>query len=90
MPYSPPNVTPEMLDASPGRIIYGRSFKWTRLGGTVSTWGGSGYHTQEQCDRETFAHAISIGWTPPKWWQFWRWDDYPRSIPSGTLKEEGS
>jgi len=19
--------------------------------------------------------AKEMGWTPPKWWQFWRWDD---------------
>lgn len=24
--------------------------------------------------------ALLSGWTPPKWWQWWRWDDQPRSL----------
>lgn len=28
--------------------------------------------------------ALRIGWTPPRWWQWWRWSDTPRTITQET------
>lgn len=35
------------------------------------------FKTAEEADA-TWNDALRSGWTPPKWWQFWRWDDHPR------------
>jgi hypothetical protein len=50
-------------------------FSWTTLNGERSEIGFTGCTKQEAIDR-----ALEWGWTPPKWWQWWRWDDQPRKI----------
>jgi hypothetical protein len=53
---------------------YGYSIEWT-------TWNGRQRVTVTECStpqeayRETLDLAIRSGWTPPRWWQFWRWSD---------------
>lgn len=27
---------------------------------------------------DAIREAMSSGWTPPRWWQFWRWYMFPR------------
>ena len=45
-------------------------------------WGGnscsvSGCSSQEEAKEKCVKFAKDLGWTPPKWWQFWRWGDTP-------------
>lgn len=36
--------------------------------------------TQDALDLEAWRLALASGWTPPRWWEFWRWtDDRPHS-----------
>lgn len=35
----------------------------------------SGCETPEEAYEKAIAFATQSGWTPPKWWQFWRWND---------------
>lgn len=43
-------------------------------------WGDSRYRvrghlTPEAAKAACIAWATKNGWTPPEWWQFWRWND---------------
>ena len=29
----------------------------------------------ESVRKKAVDHATELGWTPPRWWQFWRWAD---------------
>jgi hypothetical protein len=51
-----------------------------RWGYTVRWWNGqsctsSGYKTKEEAKAAAFAFAKELGWTPRRWWQFWRWGE---------------
>ena len=35
--------------------------------------------------REAFDAAYRWGWTVPRWWQWWRWDDGPRKSCANAL-----
>ena len=60
-------------------ITYGFDIKW---GST--TFGVSGCTTRVAAIQEAITFAKSNGWTPPRWWQFWRWMDtrVPKVIPA--------
>lgn len=53
-------------------------FRWTHRDGSVNTYACMGYGTPEEARRDAERRAIMHGWTPPKWWQWWRRKDYPR------------
>ena len=37
--------------------------------------------TTEDCTKaEADAKALRMGWKPPRWWQWWRWNDQPRRV----------
>lgn len=54
---------------------YGYAVHWTNFGGTKGVAEVSDMPTPQEAYRETLAFAIRCGWTPPRWWQFWRWSD---------------
>lgn len=35
----------------------------------------SGCDSIETAQIEAVRMALYLGWTPPQWWQFWRWGD---------------
>lgn len=48
-----------------GQTLYG-------LDGSVVTF--DGFEDREELVRRIVSHAISAGFRPPRWWQFWnRW-----------------
>jgi hypothetical protein len=50
-------------------------YRWTERNGCVTTLRLS------DCTAERAAEeAAAFGWKPPKWWQWWRRDDYPRTV----------
>lgn len=51
-------------------MTYGYSMRFNG-GGTMVT----GCPTQREAIEKCLSWAIVSGWTPPMWWQFWRWDD---------------
>lgn len=61
---------------------YGQTIRWTRFDGTVTTFGVTDCDSFEEARRKAVEWAESAGWTPPKWWQFWRWHDTKPAKPS--------
>lgn len=69
-----------------------RKYVKTSFSGTQTTWafGPIHYDTWDEyvADRCRFAQqsdclATAAGWSPPKWWEYWRWDDQPRELWGG-------
>jgi hypothetical protein len=58
-------------------ISYGRTIEWNYQSHYVSiptnTVTVSDCNTLEEATREVILFALNSGWTPPRWWQFWRW-----------------
>lgn len=55
-------------------ITYGRSIEWRDRYGLQSV-AVSRYTTPEEAFDEVLQGAMDSGWTPPRWWQSWRWSD---------------
>jgi hypothetical protein len=53
---------------------HGRSIEW-RNGYGLSRVDTSGHETREEAFAYVLPAAIQLGWTPPQWWQFWRWSE---------------
>jgi len=66
VPYSPPT--------------YGYVMTFSRAGHefTVEV---EGLNTPQQALRELIRCARALGWSPPKWWQWWRWKEVIRADP---------
>lgn len=56
-------------------ITYGQTIKWTQLDGSTTTVTVDDCETAKRAQDEAIRFAIECGWTPPRWWQFWRWND---------------
>jgi hypothetical protein len=54
---------------------YGQGLAWTDITGRHHEITVSGCDTWEEAAREVIRLAEKDGWTPPRWWQFWRWND---------------
>lgn len=57
---------------------YGQTIHWTGwdFESTVSVQGCS---SSEEAFSEAVLTAKAMGWTPPRWWQWWRWSERVRS-----------
>jgi hypothetical protein len=56
---------------------YVQEIKWTIKPGhtkSISVEGNEG-QSLESVQAMAAAYAKQWGWTPPKWWQWWRWND---------------
>jgi hypothetical protein len=42
--------------------------------------------TSDAIERHAFYLALAYGWTPPRWWQWWRWNEEKRRLPEGFMK----
>lgn len=64
---------------------FGYHYRFTDRDGTVTAGDGEGFpsHTEAMASMERCLRGF--GWTPPKWWQWWRWSDYPREWPIKAL-----
>lgn len=54
---------------------FGQIVRWTTFDGNVFTFELSGYSTVEEAKFDALRRAKVVGWTPPRWWQWWRRDD---------------
>jgi len=55
--------------------MYSQSVRWTTIREGEQNISVGNYLTQEEAQESAFRWAIHLGWTPLKWWQFWRRDD---------------
>lgn len=65
---------------------HGQSITWTSRHGMKTTITVRDCDTKEQALRMAIESAKKFGWTEPKWWQWWRWDDITLRIPNGNAK----
>lgn len=56
-------------------VSYGQSIHWTDFDGTVREVAVDHHSSPNEARRAVIALAAKQGWTAPKWWQFWRWND---------------
>jgi len=57
-------------------VRIGYCYEETRLDGghsVLAIWGAS---SRAEAD----AAALRNGWKQPRWWQWWRWQDQPRTV----------
>lgn len=68
-------------------ITHGQTITWTDFNGTRSSFEATGCVSAQAALREAIAGAKAFGWTPPKWWQWWRWHEPIRSeVPGATTR----
>jgi len=58
---------------------YGWTFRWTEKNGNQSCITVRDYSSAREAFEAALGSAIAFGWTEPKWWQWWRRYDQPRS-----------
>jgi len=64
------NEYQRMVQESGAPTGYGYHIKWG-----WSSFAVRGQPSYEEAKRKCIEWATKHGWTPPKWWQFWRWND---------------
>lgn len=63
------------LELSPTGMICGCTIRWTDFNGNRYSHQVDGYFTPREARKASLRGAIRQGWTYPRWWQWWRWDD---------------
>jgi hypothetical protein len=58
---------------------YGQTITWHEASGNRSSFTVEGCATPQEALSEAIRCAKSMGWTPPKWWQWWRWSEHIRA-----------
>lgn len=62
---------------------HGQTIAWTGGGGLdgaiTQSVSVEGCATREEAFSKAIQFAKDAGWTPPKWWQWWRWSEPIRS-----------
>ncbi len=59
---------------------YGQKITWTSFWGEKTSVEVDECVTREEAREDALRFAIKAGWTPPRWWEFWRWSDQPRDV----------
>lgn len=54
---------------------YGQEIRWTDRDGTVHRIVVDQCASSREARRMALKAAKIRGWTPARWWQFWRWND---------------
>lgn len=56
-------------------MTFGQQIAWTERSGTKTVVSVDGYSTHKEALDIALRNAVAFGWTPPRWWQWWRWKD---------------
>lgn len=59
-------------------IGYGKTIEWTDFDGSKSRVSTHGHASAAEAIDSALRMAEQSGWTPPRWWQLWRWSDTRR------------
>jgi hypothetical protein len=54
---------------------YGSGVVWRDRNRAVTSVWVDGYDTPAEARAAALETAIEGGWTPPRWWQWWRWEE---------------
>ena len=55
-------------------IQYGQTIEWSHRGSKLSVT-VNGCATPQEALGAAIRNAKLFGWTPPRWWQWWRWSE---------------
>ena len=61
--------------------IFGQTIRWTDLGGDEHAVRVNGCTSPQEALKEATRMACEMGWTPRRWWQFWRYSDTKVPFP---------
>lgn len=50
---------------------------WYPKRGEMSKVEGGPFATKEECNKARDRALKAFGYRPPRWWQYWRWDEHP-------------
>lgn len=56
-------------------VVHGRTIRWTGASGDQNEVSVHLCETAEEATSRALNMARKQGWTQPKWWQWWRWND---------------
>jgi hypothetical protein len=56
-------------------LTFGQTIRWTEFGGIEHALTVNGFMTPGAATRAAIDAAKELGWTPRRWWQFWRYSD---------------
>jgi hypothetical protein len=65
----------EMLERSPTKAVCRSEIKWTDIDGSKSSVCSDYHFHARDARKEALRMARKWGWTYPRWWQWWRWED---------------
>ena len=51
------------------------TLRWTQWDGTVTVVRETGHTDLDAAWQSVLSSARRAGWTPPRWWEVWRWHD---------------
>ena len=63
-------------------IMYGQKIEWRGLDGSVSAVEVNECESPQEAIDEAIKSAKAFGWSPPRWWQWWRWSEPIRNSRS--------
>lgn len=63
------------LQESPTGRACGYTIRWTNRDGNSTEVSCDGAFTERDARKSALRSAIRTGWTYPRWWQWWRWND---------------
>jgi hypothetical protein len=69
---------------------YGQDITYTDFWGSKTTCGVSGLDTPDEALNEALKLAKLDGWSPPRWWQWWRRNDTRISEPEPATTERSA
>lgn len=61
---------------------YGRQIVWYPKPGETSSVFVDDYKTPREAHDAAWCAAIKLGYTAPKWWEYWRWSEQGPGFPS--------
>ena len=56
-------------------LKYGYRVIWTHRKEGRFSYSITNCDSREDARHEALVRMEELGWTPPKWWQWWRWGD---------------
>jgi hypothetical protein len=59
-------------------IVYSFTIRWYEFNGTMTAIRAESTLSMGDAISKSFADAKECGWTPPRWWQWWRWKEHVR------------
>lgn len=64
----------------PPRFRY--EIRWRPIPNAMTSVASGWAASEAEAKAEAWAMAIEYGWTPPRWWQWWRWSESQRVVPT--------